>query len=152
MDYIRFLRDKVGQDKVILNFAGGIVQDEDGRILLQKRREQEAWGFPGGALELGESLTEAARREILEETGYHVAIERLSGIYSKYEEIYPNGDIAQPIVHFFVCRVTGGKLIIDPLESLDVAFFDIEHMPRLYSPIHQTAWTDFLTGKELVFR
>ena len=80
MDYIRFLQDKVGQDKVMLNFAGRIVQDEDGRILLQKRREQEAWGFLGGALELGESLTEAAQREIFEKTGYHVAIERLSGI------------------------------------------------------------------------
>lgn len=48
MDYIRFLRSKVGQEKVMLNFAGGIVIDEEGRILLQKRREQQAWGFPAG--------------------------------------------------------------------------------------------------------
>lgn len=35
MDYIHFLRDKVGQDKVMLNFAGGIIQDEGGQIPLQ---------------------------------------------------------------------------------------------------------------------
>lgn len=133
MDYIRFLRSKVGQEKVMLNFAGGIVFDEEGRILLQKRREQQAWGFPGGALELGESIVEAAQREIFEETGFHVTIERLSGVYSKYEEMYPNGDVAQPIVHFFVCRINGGQLTIDSDESLDIAFFERDQMPELYS-------------------
>ena len=50
MDYIRFLRNKVGPEKVMLNFAGGIVLDDEGRILLQKRREQKAWGFQVGHL------------------------------------------------------------------------------------------------------
>lgn len=152
MDYIRFLRSKVGQEKVMLNFAGGIVFDEEGRILLQKRREQQAWGFPGGALELGESIVEAAQREIFEETGFHVTIERLSGVYSKYEEMYPNGDVAQPIVHFFVCRINGGQLTIDSDESLDIAFFERDQMPELYSDLHQTAWNDFLTELGPVFR
>ncbi|MGI1806484.1 NUDIX hydrolase [Exiguobacterium sp. TDN 0502] len=152
MDYIRFLRNKVGSEKVMLNFAGGIVLDDEGRILLQKRREQKAWGFPGGALDLGESLVEAAKREILEETGFHITIERLSGVYSNYEEVYPNGDVAQPIVHFFVCRINGGQLTIDPDESLNVAFFEREQMPGLYSDLHQTAWNDFLTEVGPVFR
>ena len=151
MDYIRFLRSKVGQEKVMSNFAGGIVFDKE-RILLQKRREQQAWGFPGGALELGESLVEAAQREILEETGFHVRIERLSGVYSKYEEMYPNGDVAQPIVHFFVCRINKGQLTIDSDESLDVAFFERDQMPKLYSDLYQTAWNDFLTEPGPVFR
>lgn len=152
MDYIRFLRSKVGQEKVMLNFAGGIVFDKEGRILLQKRREQQAWGFPGGALELGESIVEAAKREILEETGFHVRIERLSGVYSKYEEMYPNGDVAQPIVHFFVCRINGGQLTIDSNESLDIAFFERDQMPELYSDLHQVAWNDYLTEMGPVFR
>lgn len=152
MDYIRFLRSKVGQEKVMLNFAGGFVIDTEGRILLQKRREQQEWGFPGGALELGESLVEAAQREIFEETGFHVTIERLSGIYSKYEEVYPTGDVAQPIVHFFVCHINGGQLTIDPDESLDVAFFERDQMPKLYSDLHQTAWNDFLLETGPVFR
>ncbi|HAZ38910.1 MAG TPA: NTP pyrophosphohydrolase [Exiguobacterium sp.] len=152
MDYIRFLRSKVGQEKVMLNFAGGIVFDEEGRILLQKRRQQQAWGFPGGALELGESIVEAAKREIFEETGIHVAIERLSGVYSQYEEIYPNGDVAQPIVHFFVCQVNGGQLTIDSNESLDIAFFERDQMPELYSDLHQVGWNDFLTEMGPVFR
>lgn len=45
MEYIRFLRTKVGQEKVMLNFAGGIVFDKEGLILLQKRREQQACGI-----------------------------------------------------------------------------------------------------------
>ena len=109
-------------------------------------------GISGGALELGESLVEAAQREIFEETGFHIKIGRLSGVYSKYEEVYPNGDVAQPIVHFFVCRINGGQLTIDSAESLDVAFFEKEQMPELYSDLHQTAWNDFLTEAGPVFR
>lgn len=71
----------------------------------------------------------------------------MSSVYSKHEEVYPNVNIAQSIVHFFVRRVTSGKLKINPLESLDV-----EHMLRLYSPIHQTSLLDFLIEKKSVFR
>ena len=52
-------------------------------------------------MELGESFTQAAAREVLEETGLNVNPEKLIGIYSKYFDEYPNGDKAQPISAFF---------------------------------------------------
>ncbi len=52
-DYISYIRSKVGQDKVILNFAGGILANEEGKILLQLRGDKHSWGLPGGYLEVG---------------------------------------------------------------------------------------------------
>ncbi len=65
MDYIKYIRSKVGNDKIILNFSGGILCI-DGKILLQRRADKNKWGLPGGAIELGESAYEALEREFLE--------------------------------------------------------------------------------------
>ena len=59
-DYIRWLREKVGHDLVFLNFAGGCIRNERGEVLLQRRADRDLWGFPGGAMELGESAPAAA--------------------------------------------------------------------------------------------
>ena len=63
-DYIKWIRSKVGHEKVILVFAGGCVFDERGRVLLQKRGDSGNWGFPGGAIELDETPENAAIREL----------------------------------------------------------------------------------------
>jgi ADP-ribose pyrophosphatase YjhB (NUDIX family) len=51
-------------------------------ILLMRRSDNGYWGLPGGFVELGESVADAARREVEEETGWSVEIERLIGVYS----------------------------------------------------------------------
>ena len=56
-----------------------IVRDADGRVLLV--RENGLWAIPGGRVEEGEGVMEAAEREIREETGYSVAIENLARVY-----------------------------------------------------------------------
>lgn len=81
MDYIKWLRSKVGKEKIILNFAGGCIVNKEGEILLQKRRDKGVWGFPGGVLEIGESIEGAAKREVFEETGLIVEPKRLIGIF-----------------------------------------------------------------------
>ncbi|ADK04622.1 MutT/Nudix family protein [Bacillus cereus biovar anthracis str. CI] len=48
-NYIKELREKVGHDYVFLNFAGGCVFNKEGEVLLQKRGDFNAWGFPEGA-------------------------------------------------------------------------------------------------------
>ena len=58
----------------------GVVVIRDGRILMVKRAKEPnkgKWSIPGGGLELGESLYEAARREVFEECSIHVEIERV---------------------------------------------------------------------------
>ena len=69
-DYISYIRSKVGHDKVILNFAGGILADEGGRVLLQLRGDKKTWAIPGGAMELGETSLQAAVREFYERLSF----------------------------------------------------------------------------------
>ena len=54
----------------------------ENEILLMRRSDNGLWGLPGGFVELGESVSEAARREVAEETGWSVEIGRLIGVYS----------------------------------------------------------------------
>lgn len=79
-DYISYIRSKVGHDKVIINFAGGILANQDGKVLLQLRGDKKTWAIPGGAMELGESSLEAAVREFYEETGIEVQAKRLLNV------------------------------------------------------------------------
>lgn len=151
-NYIKEIREKVGHDYIILNFAGGCVFNEKGEVLLQKRGDFEAWGFPGGAMEIGESAEETAIREIKEETGYTVEIDGLIGVYTKYFQTYPNGDQAQTIVIFFKCSIIGGSKKIDGEETLDLKFFSLDQMPTLFNEQHRDCLDDISEGRVAVYR
>lgn len=70
--YIGKLREKVGAQKIIVTSAAACVRDEKGRVLLQERRDNLLWGFPGGVQELGERTDVTVQREVFEETGLKV--------------------------------------------------------------------------------
>lgn len=59
-----------------------VVRDQRGWILLERRRDCGLWGLHGGRIEPGESVAEAAVREVREETGLTVVVQRLLGVYS----------------------------------------------------------------------
>ncbi|BAX96080.1 NUDIX hydrolase [Mycobacteroides stephanolepidis] len=61
--------------------VAGIVFDDDDRVLVIRRDDNGHWEAPGGVLELGESFEDGVRREVLEETGLEVSVERLTGVY-----------------------------------------------------------------------
>lgn len=61
--------------------VAGIVVRDDGRVLVIKRDDNGHWEAPGGVLELDESFEAGVRREVLEETGLEVTVERLTGVY-----------------------------------------------------------------------
>ncbi|MDR1629783.1 MAG: NUDIX hydrolase [Oscillospiraceae bacterium] len=148
MDYIKMIRSKVGHDMVFLNCVGAAIFNEEGKVLLQKRSDNNRWGFPGGVMELGESFEEALKREVFEETGLCVGIRRLIGIYSKYTDKYPNGDQAQPIVQFFLCDVIGGTLNASDEETSELAFFDLNEAPELFNLQHRDALHDLKVGSD----
>ncbi|WP_438467917.1 NUDIX hydrolase [Streptococcus pluranimalium] len=134
-DYISYIRSKVGHDKVIINFAGGILANQDGKVLLQLRGDKKTWAIPGGAMELGESSLEAAVREFYEETGIEVQVKRLLNVYTKFDEVYPNSDQVQTVVFVYEQTATEIGDISDfhNEETLKVAFFTKEEIDQLES-------------------
>ncbi len=131
--YMNWLRQYVGHQKIILPGAAGLVRDEQGRILLQKRRDVGLWGFPGGGQELGESILDTLRREVLEEVGLVVEPRRLIGLYTSPTPrvMFPNGDEVQPFVCLFECQAIGGALALNAEESLELGWFDLDNLPEL---------------------
>lgn len=134
-DYISYIRSKVGHDKVILTFAGGILTDKDGRVLLQLRGDKKTWAIPGGAMELGESTLDTAKREFFEETGIKVQATRFLNVYSNFEEVYPNGDKVQTVVMIYEFKALNDFDISDfhNEETLRLRFFSKEESEKLDS-------------------
>lgn len=151
-DYIRWLRSKVGHEKIILVFAGGCVFDEDGKVLLQRRGDSNKWGFPGGAIEIGETPEMAAIRELREETGLDVRVSDLIGIYTDSEMTYPNGDQAHSIVIAYELEKTGGQLTCDDLETAELRYFSLEEMPTLFCKQHEELRRDLCKRRQAAQR
>ena len=135
MDYISYIRSKVGHDKVILTFAGGILADDEGRVLLQLRGDKKTWSIPGGAMELGESTLDTAKREFFEETGIEVEATRFLNVYSNFEEVYPNGDAVQTVVFIYELAAISSVNIADfhNEETLRLRFFSKGEIENLES-------------------
>lgn len=141
-DYISWLRSKVGHEKVILVFAGGCIFNDKGEVLLQRRGDSNKWGFPGGAIEIGETPQEAAIREVKEETGLDVEVGDIIGIYTDSDMKYPNGDEAHSICIGFKLKAVGGELFCDHKETLELKYFSKEDKPTLFCKQHEELWQD----------
>jgi 8-oxo-dGTP pyrophosphatase MutT (NUDIX family) len=136
MGYIKDLRKIVGSRPLIMSGACVIVIDKINRILLQLRKDNNCWGLAGGSLEMGESLKEVAKRELLEETGLTANKLELFNVYSgeKFYYKYPHGDEVYNVVAAYICDVYEGELKIQKTEVRELKFFDINHLPSNISP------------------
>ena len=130
------------------------VFDSSGRVLLGKRADNGLWGLPSGRVELGETVEEAVRREVREETGLSIEAMRLVGVYSDPASqvfAYPTGEVVQFVTCSFLCRVTGGRLRPDGKETAGVAFFDPGRLPSGILPMHPRWLSDALSTEEAAF-
>jgi len=88
-----------------------IVQDEQGRVLLIHKTDNGLWALPGGGHELGESIADTVVREVEEETGYIVEVERITGTYTNPAHVmaYEDGEVRQQFSIAFAARLVGGS-------------------------------------------
>lgn len=153
--YVTWLRSKVGTQKVFLPFASTVVRDEHGRILLQRRTDFDAWGLPGGVLELDEDLETCTRRELFEETGLTVGRLRLVGVYTdpRYDVTYPNGDQVQQCTICFEGTVNGGQMQPDGIETSHQEFVEPADLARYPVALwYRDMIADAITGGPPAFR
>ncbi|HIP73550.1 MAG TPA: NUDIX domain-containing protein [Anaerolineae bacterium] len=149
MDYVQWIRQRVGRRKIFLAFGTVILRDGYGRILLQKRADFDFWGLPGGALELGEDIESCARRELAEETGLRAGGLALTGVYThpRFDVTYPNGDEVQQFTFCFNGRWQGGQMAVDGVETSRQGFFAPEALPDLELPSwYRAMLADYLRG------
>ena len=128
--YLEQLRRKVGNDLLLLPSAAVVALDEQRRALFCLHADKRIWVTPGGLIEPGEQPAAAAARETLEETGLTVEITGILGVYGGEEMIidYPNGDRAAYVGIVFRGKVTGGIMVPDGDETLDVRWLSQEEL------------------------
>src|SRR5262249_3096504 len=103
----------------------GAIIIEEGKVVLVKRGHeplQGKWSIPGGVLELGETLREAAAREAREETGLAVEVGELLGIYDRVLRDDHDRVMYHYVLIDFLCRRTDGELKADG-DAAEVGWF-----------------------------
>jgi ADP-ribose pyrophosphatase YjhB (NUDIX family) len=134
--------------------GSAVVVDAEGRILLQRRSDSGNWALPGGAMDIGETFAQSVVREVKEETGFDVRIERIIGIYSDPGHVfaYGDGEVRQEFNICLACTIVGGELSVSS-ESTDVRFFRLDDVQSL--TMHESIRKrieDYLNGEPPVFR
>lgn len=148
-EYIKTIRRKIGHDMLMIAGAGVVVH-KDGMILLQKRRDNGFWGIHGGAVEVGETVEAAARRELLEETGLTAGNMEFLGVFSGKDMLYtyPNGDQVSIVSIAYTCRDFSGKLMADGEETAGFGWFDAKSLPMELNPADRPVLEAFVRGRD----
>ena len=124
--------ERIGRQGHIRPGCSAALLDERGRVFLTRRADNGQWCLPGGGMESGESAAEACEREVWEETGLHVRVKRLVGVYSHSDQlvVYPDGNKAQFVaLHFEVEIIDGQPALSD--ETTDFGYFTLDEIEGL---------------------
>jgi ADP-ribose pyrophosphatase YjhB (NUDIX family) len=113
----------------------------EGKVLLAHRRDIDWWNLPGGGMEEGETVDEALRREVYEETGLEVEVGQLVGVYSKPQK--------QEVVLTFRCDVHNGEPH-ETDETLECRYFVPDALPPNTLPKHRQRVEDALQNQQSV--
>lgn len=109
------------------------VRDEQGRILLIHKVDNNLWALPGGGHDAGEYIAETAVREVREETGVDVEITGLVGLYTNPGHVmkYDDGEVRQQFSICFTARQIGGSAREDGTETKEVRWVPTDELDSL---------------------
>lgn len=109
-----------------------VVTDDQGRLLLVHKTDNNLWALPGGGVDVGESVAQAAVREVKEETGIDVEVTGLVGLYTDPRHViaYDDGEVRQQFSICFTARLLGGEVATSS-ETSEVEFVDVARIDEL---------------------
>lgn len=147
MEY--FHDEDAPQPDELLPAAFAVVRNDMGWVLLVRRADDGYWELPGGKVEVGESASAAAVREVAEETGVAISVTGLAGVYSDpgHVLVYPQGKRAyQQFAVCFHAVSAAHDAQFDHHETTAAAWFDPEQATQLdMHPAMRQRLTDALT-------
>jgi ADP-ribose pyrophosphatase YjhB (NUDIX family) len=118
--------DAPAADSIVPSVNVAVTNEAD-EVLLIRRSDNDNWALPGGAVDLGESLTQAAVRETREESGIECEVTGVSGIYTdpRHVMLYTsNGEVRQEFSIVLTARPSGGQ----PTTSTETS--EVRWVPR----------------------
>lgn len=108
------------------------VVEREGKLLFMRETQDGLWSLPGGWADIGESPSQIAEREVLEETGFEVKAVKLLALFDKARHDHPH-EFWYCYKLFVRCELRGGAPTRS-IETLDVAFFGANELPPLSTP------------------
>lgn len=129
-DFILDLRRMIGSHPLWLSGVTAVVV-RDREVLLVRRADTGEWTPVTGIIDPGEHPAVAARREVLEEAGVEVTVERLSAVGVTAPLVYENGDRAQYLDLTFRCRWDSGEPHPADGENTEARWFLLDDLPDM---------------------
>lgn len=147
--YVKQIREKIGNDLLMIVGASAVVINDDGEILLHRRSDNGKWSLPGGSVDPGEQPADAAVREVFEETGIKVVPQRLIGVYAGPDLFftYADGNHVAITSIAFRCQPVGGEPRLDGDETLEIGYFAPDKLPDSLLPNHLQRIKDALAAQ-----
>lgn len=141
-------------DRSILPAVAAAIFNQDGEILLQKRKDVDAWCIISGHVEFGETISEAILREIVEETDTPAEIVRFIGVYSSpaSQTYHYDGKTVQYVTSYFEARLTTRlPSHFSNAETKELRFFPPGEIPADLAQLNPFWLTDALNKQEGAF-
>ena len=129
-DYVLALRHHIGHAPLWLPGVTAVVLRDD-EVLLVRRSDDLTWTPVTGIVDPGEQPAVAASREVAEETGVHVEVERLAWVNATSLVVHVNGDQAYYLDHLFRCSYVSGEARVADDEAVEVAWFPLAELPPM---------------------
>jgi ADP-ribose pyrophosphatase YjhB (NUDIX family) len=119
--------------------VGAAVRNEKGELLLIKRSDSGVWLYPTGWCDVGYSAPEVVVKEVFEETGIDVRVDRLIGVLDGMRL----GESRIPLYSLvFLCTAVGGTLTPHPLETLSAGWFTQDNLPE--GTLNPQSWSEYI--------
>lgn len=152
IDYIPYIRKKIGSDLCLSVGLAALIFDKDGKVLIEQRSDNGKYCIPGGSIDLNETVIDGVKREVYEETGLEISDLTLFAIFSgeKTNFHYPNGDVTQYVDLYFFAHHYDGVLKKEDEESTKIYFCSLDDLPKQeeWLPNSYRALVEYRNGRK----